>query len=139
MAGGTGGCHIFCGQLWALGAVDSALRNQAFVERWGSGFIAGGIARFVIEFNGWRGARCEFAGSATGDCRLGAGLFATAGDWRTDPVIARLALAGSGDSGTCLLGGLALLAGLPVVGGVFAGLAIGLFAFGLAQAMRVSR
>ena len=51
----------------------------------------------------------------------------------------QLAMSGVWRAAFFFLGGLALLAGLPVVGGVFAGLAIGLFAFGLAQAMRVSR
>ncbi len=55
--------------------------------------------------------------------------------------VMRLKLAASGvwRAVFFLLGGLAVLAGFPSVGGVFAGLAIGLFAFGLYQAMRVSR
>ena len=54
--------------------------------------------------------------------------------------VMRLKLAASGvwRAVFFLLGGLAVLAGFPSVGGVFAGLAIGLFAFGLYQAMRVS-
>jgi hypothetical protein len=51
----------------------------------------------------------------------------------------KLASKGVWRAGFFLLGGLALLAGIPIVGGVFAGLAIGLFAFALLQAMRVSR
>jgi hypothetical protein len=51
----------------------------------------------------------------------------------------KLAVSGVWRAAFFLLGGLALLAGFTEVGGVFAGLAIGLFAFGLLQAMRVSR
>ncbi len=51
----------------------------------------------------------------------------------------KLAASGVWRAAFFLLGGLALLAGFPAVGGLFAGLAIGLFAFGLLQAMRVSR
>jgi hypothetical protein len=50
----------------------------------------------------------------------------------------KLAASGVWRAAFFLLGGLALLAGIPEVGGLFAGLAIGLFAFGLLQAMRVS-
>ncbi len=51
----------------------------------------------------------------------------------------KLAASGVWRAAFFLLGGLALLAGFPFVGGVFAALAIGLFAFALLQAMRVSR
>jgi hypothetical protein len=51
----------------------------------------------------------------------------------------KLAASGVWRAAFFLLGGLALLAGFPSVGGAFAALAIGLFAFALLQAMRVSR
>lgn len=52
---------------------------------------------------------------------------------------AQLAASGVWRAAFFMLGGLAVLAGLPELGGVFAGLAITGFAFALLQAMRVSR